>query len=59
MPIIDELKEPRKTQTKISKVGLTNFGSTCYLNSMMQVLNAVGPFRNALMKADVHAPLIE
>lgn len=40
-------------------VGLTNFGSTCYLNSMLQVLNSTEAFRNAIMKVQVETPLID
>jgi ubiquitin C-terminal hydrolase len=31
-------------------VGLKNFGNTCYMNSMLQVLNSLKPFRNLIMK---------
>ena len=40
-------------------MGLNNFGSTCYMNSMLQILNSVGPFRNLLMQASVESPLVE
>lgn len=43
--------EVRITDSKSLSVGLKNFGSTCYMNSMLQVLNAVGPFRNMLLQA--------
>jgi ubiquitin C-terminal hydrolase len=42
-------------------VGLTNYGSTCYLNSMLQVLNSLDIFRNAIMLSDMgqaETPLI-
>lgn len=51
LPIIKAIKtEVRTCPEKNSKVGLKNFGSTCYMNSMLQVLNSIGPFRNSLMK---------
>ena len=40
------------------QVGLTNFGSTCYMNSMLQVLNSIEPLRNTLMMTDIDSPLI-
>ena len=40
----------KKNGLRMMHVGLTNFGSTCYLNSMVQVLNATDIFRNAIMK---------
>lgn len=42
-------------------VGLTNYGSTCYMNSMLQVLNSFDIFRNAIMMShmgEVETPLI-
>jgi ubiquitin C-terminal hydrolase len=39
-------------------VGLNNLGSTCYMNSMLQVLNTIDPFRNALMRTHSEAPLV-
>lgn len=39
-------------------VGLNNLGSTCYLNSMLQVLNTIDPFRNALMRTHSEAPML-
>lgn len=39
-------------------MGLNNLGSTCYLNSMMQVLNTIDPFRNALMRTASESPLV-
>ena len=51
MPIIKSISaDVRLTGSKSTDVGLKNFGSTCYMNSMLQVLNSVGPFRNTLMK---------
>lgn len=50
-PIITSISpEVRITNSKSLDVGLKNFGSTCYMNSMLQVLNSVGPFRNLMMK---------
>jgi len=40
------------------QVGLANLGSTCYLNSMLQVLNSVGAFRNIIMQTEIDAPLV-
>jgi hypothetical protein len=48
----------KKNSFRSMHVGLTNFGSTCYLNSMLQVLNSMDIFRNAIMKTQVEAPLI-
>ena len=39
-------------------VGLTNFGSTCYMNSMLQVLNSIDIFRNAIIMANADIPLV-
>jgi ubiquitin C-terminal hydrolase len=39
-------------------VGLNNLGSTCYMNSMLQVLNSIEAFRNVIMMANIEAPLI-
>jgi ubiquitin C-terminal hydrolase len=50
-PVINQLVDTsKKNSLRIMHVGLTNFGSTCYLNSMLQVLNATDIFRNAIMK---------
>jgi ubiquitin C-terminal hydrolase len=60
LPIFDDLpKQKRKFETKTLQVGLNNLGSTCYLNSMLQVLNSVEPFRNALMLSSSQAPLLK
>lgn len=60
LPVFNDIAgEIRTTTSKSLHVGLMNFGSTCYMNSMLQVLNSVGPFRNLLMKANVEAPLIK
>jgi len=51
LPVIRSISpEVRIVSTKSSDVGLKNYGSTCYMNSMLQVLNTVVPFRNSLMK---------
>lgn len=50
-PVMTELVDTsKKNDLRMMHVGLTNFGSTCYLNSMLQVLNATDIFRNAIMK---------
>lgn len=60
LPIMSELVDTSKKHSLRSlHVGLTNFGSTCYLNSMLQVLNSMDIFRNAIMKTSVEAPLIQ
>jgi uncharacterized UBP type Zn finger protein len=59
MPILCELPEnTKKTATRSMHVGLNNLGSTCYLNSMIQVLNSIDVFRNAIMMTNLEAPLI-
>jgi ubiquitin C-terminal hydrolase len=59
MPVANGLPDNlRKTDNKSMKVGLHNFGSTCYMNSMLQILNSIGPFRNLLMQTKVEAPLV-
>lgn len=60
LPVVRAISpEVRLTGSKCMEVGLKNYGSTCYMNSMLQVLNSVGPFRNSLMKCDSEAPLIK
>lgn len=60
LPILNDLpKQKRKFETKTLQVGLNNLGSTCYLNSMLQVINAVTPFRNMVMQSDSQAPLVK
>lgn len=51
--------ERKKYDTKTLHVGLSNLGSTCYMNSMLQVLNSIGPFRNALMMVKSDSPVIK
>lgn len=59
-PIVQGIKsDVRITGQKFLDVGLKNFGSTCYMNSMLEVLNSVGPFRNGLMKCSSEAPLVK
>ena len=59
VPVLAELPDnTRKTAARFMHVGLNNLGSTCYLNSMLQVLNSIDAFRNALMMTDLTAPLI-
>lgn len=53
LPIMNELVDTsKKNSARTMHVGLTNFGSTCYLNSMIQVLNSTDIFRNAIMKVE-------
>lgn len=60
LPVMEELPDnPKKVSSKYMNVGINNLGSTCYMNSMLQVLNAVEPFRNALMMAEVENPLVQ
>lgn len=59
MPIVKSISpDARITDSRSSDVGIKNFGSTCYMNSMLQVLNSVGPFRNTLMKCQSDSPLV-
>lgn len=59
LPVLIELPDSSKrTSAKSLHVGLNNLGSTCYLNSMLQVLNSIDPFRNLLMKAPTEAPVV-
>lgn len=54
LPILDGLKfKVRKPAIKGYAVGLYNFGSTCYMNAMLQMLARVAPFRNGLLMADI------
>ena len=60
LPIFNDLPEQKKKfETKSLHVGLNNLGSTCYLNSMLQILNAVAPFRNGILQAKSEAPLVK
>lgn len=53
LPIVKSIKDDvRLTAQKTMAVGLKNFGSTCYMNSMLQVLNSLSPFRNCLIKCN-------
>jgi ubiquitin carboxyl-terminal hydrolase 34 len=59
LPIFNELGDTsKKNSLRVMHVGLTNFGSTCYMNSMLQVLNSIDIFRNAVIRANVDIPLI-
>lgn len=54
LPIFNELGDTsKKNALKSMYVGLTNYGSTCYMNSMLQVLNSFDIFRNAIMMSDM------
>ncbi len=56
---MDELEDTsKKTSNRSQFVGLSNFGSTCYLNSMLQMLNAVDSFRNVMLQTGVISPVI-
>jgi hypothetical protein len=47
------------TGQKNLAVGLKNFGSTCYMNSMLQVLNSLSPFRNSLIRSKSDSNVIK
>jgi hypothetical protein len=38
--------------------GLVNFGATCYMNSSLQLLNAIGPFKRAIMDSSSTHPVV-
>lgn len=60
LPVLLNIQpEVRLSSSKSMAVGLKNFGSTCYMNSMLQVLNNVGPFRNSLMNVNSELNLIK
>ena len=53
LPLLEHFPSKiRKPSLKSLAVGLYNFGSTCYMNSMLQMLNVIKPFRNGLLMAD-------
>lgn len=59
LPIFNELVDTsKKNNLRCMHVGLTNFGSTCYMNSMLQVLNSIDVFRNSILMADVDNNLV-
>jgi ubiquitin C-terminal hydrolase len=59
LPIFNGLpNHKKKIDTKSSQVGLVNLGSTCYMNSMLQLINSVAPFRNLIMQANSTEPLV-
>lgn len=41
------------------QVGISNLGSTCYMNSMLQLINSVPQFRNLLMMSKSETPLVK
>lgn len=50
LPIFNEIVDTsKKNSLRCMHVGLTNFGSTCYMNSMLQVLNSIDVFRNTIL----------
>lgn len=58
--MFDDLPDKkRKFETKSMQVGLCNLGSTCYMNSMLQLINSVPQFRNLLMMSTSEAPLVK
>ena len=60
LPVVMRIQhEVRLTSSRSLAVGLKNFGSTCYMNSMLQVLNTVVPFRNSLMKVNSELNVIK
>lgn len=60
LPIFNEIIDTsKKNGSRCMHVGLTNFGSTCYMNSMLQVLNTIDIFRNAILMADVDIPFVK
>ena len=60
LPIFNDLpKQKRKYETKSLHVGLSNLGSTCYMNCMLQLLNSVSPFRNLIMQSKSESPLVK
>ena len=59
LPIFNEIIDPTKRNgQRVMHVGLINLGSTCYMNSMLQVLNSIDVFRNAIIMANADIPLI-
>ena len=59
LPIFEELTDcSKKHSLRVMHVGLTNFGSTCYMNSMLQVLGSIDIFRNAIIMANVDRNLV-
>jgi ubiquitin C-terminal hydrolase len=59
LPVLAELPDnSRRTSGRFMHVGLNNLGSTCYMNSMLQVLNTIDAFRNALMRTQSESPLV-
>jgi len=60
LPVFDDLPDKkRKFDTKTMQVGISNLGSTCYMNSMLQLINSVPQFRNLLMMSKSEAPLVK
>lgn len=58
--MFDDLPDKkRKFEVKSMQVGLCNLGSTCYMNSMLQLIHSVPQFRNLLMMAKSDTPLVK
>lgn len=49
----EDVEQPRNPE---SRVGLFNRGSTCYLNSVLQLLYSVEPFRRQILAAQLSPP---
>ncbi|KAH9254203.1 hypothetical protein BASA81_007792 [Batrachochytrium salamandrivorans] len=49
----EDVEEPRNPE---NRVGLFNRGSTCYLNSVLQLLYSVEPFRRQILSAKISPP---
>ena len=59
LPVFNEIIDTsKKNGLRVMHVGITNFGSTCYMNAMLQVLNSIDIFRNAIIMANADIPLL-
>ncbi len=60
LPVFNDLPQyKKKFDTKTMQVGLSNLGSTCYLNCMVQTLNSIPAFRNLIMQTKIDTPLVK